>query len=455
LYRSIRAQWVHEFDRGLMAQAEALSSLVVLEHGTKLDFEFSPASMPQYEYPSDPEYFVIRFADGRVLAKSKTLDGVDSPEVPADVKAQDLVLRTGHAGRAVRLDFLPQPEGAAVSSGEPYGWLNVVVARDRGPLDRSLRHLTQNLMIGFGLVTVAVVGAMMVIVRRSLRPLRAIGERVAQIDASQLHLRLPAQDFPAELAPIHSRLNDLLERLDEAFARERRFTSDVAHELRTPIAELRSVAEVALRWPGDTAATAEALRESHDIARQMQTLVGTLLSLVRSDRMPPAPLAPIALREALDRALSDLQSERDVLRVVLDVPDDAAILAEPTLLASVLRNILSNALEYRDPSSPVRCAARSSEGRWVVVVENQTDRLVPEDIAHVFEPFWRKDPARSDAAHVGLGLALVRTYCSLMRAEVAAKFAGSRTFCVELSFQSTQFAPASEPARSQVDTALA
>jgi two-component system sensor histidine kinase QseC len=457
LYRSIRADLVHDFDQALLAQASALSSLVSLEREGKLDFEYNATAMPQYQRPENPQYFAIRFSDGRLMAASQSVGGKSPPLVLAGLTTQDLALPNGIAGRAARVEFVPHAEtdvalpsmndgGGAVAPWTPIPAdpgrrpMSVVVAQDRAPLDASLHRLLRTLISSFALVAATVVGAVMVIVRASLRPLRTMGERVGQIDASQLHLRLPEQAIPAELAPIQSRLNDLLQRLEKAFARERRFTSDIAHELRTPIAELRSVTEVALRWPDDSEAATDALRESHAIARQMQTLVNTLLALVRSDRMPPAPLEPIPLLPAIETTLHGLRGSANADNVVLEITPEFSILAEPTLLDSVLRNVLANALEYGG-GREVKCRAALRGDRCLLTVQNHAGPLAEQDIAHVFEPFWRKDSARSGTEHAGLGLALVRGYCDVMGAKVSACLIKSNIFSIEFEFPAAASSP--------------
>ena len=140
--------------------------------------------------------------------------------------------------------------------------------------------------------------AVFLIVRRSLNPLRTLASCTREIGPDNLHLRLPTNGLPTELTPICSCVNDLLDRLDQAFKRERRFTSDVAHELRTPIAELRALAEVASRYPNDPEFARNALRDAVGVAKQMQSLVTTLLALVRSERTPAVALnrSPCARR---------------------------------------------------------------------------------------------------------------------------------------------------------------
>jgi two-component system sensor histidine kinase QseC len=117
-----------------------------------------------------------------------------------------------------------------------------------------------------------------------LRPLSSLAKRAETIHASSLQLRFPTDNIPVELLPIAQRLNDLLARLEASFAREQRFSADVAHELRTPIAELRTLAEVALKWPDDV--NQAALKEALNIALQMESVATGLMALARCDGRP-------------------------------------------------------------------------------------------------------------------------------------------------------------------------
>src|ERR1700683_4484395 len=120
----------------------------------------------------------------------------------------------------------------------------------------------------------------MLAVRRGLRPLRQLGTEADGIDAGSLDHRFSREELPRELVPIAQQFNSLLERIDEAFVRERRFTSDAAHELRTPIAELRRLAEVALKWP-DRSEAERNYRDVWEVAEHMESLVATLLAIAR------------------------------------------------------------------------------------------------------------------------------------------------------------------------------
>ena len=199
-----------------------------------------------------------------------------------------------------------------------------------------------------------------------------------------------------------------------------------------------------------------ALLDAVEVARQMQTLVTTLLSLVRSEQMPPVVLETISLRSFVERSLNEpvLNMERD--RVVLTIPPDACVMAEPHLLSSILRNVLSNAFEYSVPDSSIHVTAARDGKVWSVSIENQTDRLAAGDLPHLFEPFWRKDAARHNTVHAGLGLSLVSAYCRISGIAIDTMLNTGDIFTVRLVFSESvspdDGAPGERPSFAHRDT---
>jgi signal transduction histidine kinase len=112
------------------------------------------------------------------------------------------------------------------------------------------------------------------------------------------------------------------------------------------------------------------------------------------------------------------------LSVRFDLPETAAVRTDEAFLAAVLSNLLSNAVEYAPEGSTVRCSVSGSGDRLQADVENDAPELVEEDLEHLFEPFWRKDAARSDGGHSGVGLAIAAAYAKLLGAELAASLVG-------------------------------
>src|SRR5262249_9833052 len=163
--------------------------------------------------------------------------------------------------------------------------------------------------------------------------------------------------------------------------------------LRTPLAELRTLAEVALKWPGDIDATDTAFHDVLAIARRMETTVTALLVLARGEAGQLAIHSePVALAEFLNRIWSPLaaQAARKQTRFPLDVLPQLNLHPDPTLLGHVVGNLLGNAVEYSKAGGQVQVHAAAHDGHVDLAVTNTTDELTVEDLPHILERFWRK-----------------------------------------------------------------
>jgi signal transduction histidine kinase len=218
--------------------------------------------------------------------------------------------------------------------------------------------------------------------------------------------------MPRELAPVVERLNDLLRRLADAFQRERTFTADAAHELRTPLAGLRSTLEVALSRPRESAEYREAMTECLAIVRRTDALVTSLLTLARLEGgQGPAHAEPIALAEAVRDALHPLEVRVAARRLAVNaqVAEDLRVAADRATLGTVLTALLENAAEYANEGGRIDIGAERTGRSVTLRVANTGCHLSDDDVSHVFERFWRGDTSRTDTGvHCGLGLAIVR-----------------------------------------------
>ena len=427
LYLTMRAQLLSEFDGGLEATAQALVALTSEDQGA-VEMDFQPAVMPAFSRAQEPDYFQMWLPDGSTLLRSPSLGNATlrgafgSLQVPT---VANVALPDGGAGRAIGIAFVPRidEEAPPRRAGDPAPLVKLVLARHRASLDHRLDLLaTAILLVGVG-TAVATVLLVALMVGRGLRPLDALASRAASIDAGALDVRFPTMGMPAELRPICERLNELLGRLQASFARERMFSSDVAHELRTPIAELRAASETALRWPEDRAATARALQDAVEIAVQMESITAGLLALARCEsglqavvreRVDIATLLDVVWRPMAERA----REKR--LGASWDVPDGAACVGDPALLRLLLTNLLFNAVEYSPPDTTLRCQATVAGDRCAVTVSNQTHDVTADDLPHLFDRFWRKDASRT-GARSGLGLALAKAFAVAMGMEIKAE----------------------------------
>jgi len=325
----------------------------------------------------------------------------------------------GRAGRGVQLTFAPNLSDDDLAEGrEPLGVeLTLVVARGRERLDALLATIRVTILAAGG-VAVLLAGALVwQAIRPGFRPIQAIADQVERLDAENLDARVSGPKVPRELAPIVDRLDALLGRLQASFERERRFTGNVAHELRTPIAELRSLAEVARRWPEDQAAVVRDFGDVEEIAGRMDRVVHDLLLLARCHAgVEPTERRPASLEGIVEATWSKLEG-RDPgkgLRFTLELPEELVVESDPGKLAIILANLLENAVSYAPERAEIRCSGASDGSTFRLEIANPAGPMTREELGKLAEPFWRKDTARAAPDHAGLGLSLVTALAGLL-----------------------------------------
>ncbi len=295
---------------------------------------------------------------------------------------------------------------AATSVSEPDGVITVYVATSLEDVDETLAEATRLGLQALPALVVVLAGGIWLLVGRTLAPVDAIRAEAEAITGSDLHRRVPEPDRGDEIGRLARTLNRMLGRLEESAARQRRFVADAAHELRTPVASVRTTLETARSSPrridwdevsGDVLA---------DTIR-MQQLTEQLLLLARVDagrlaeRLQAADLDDI-VTHALARSEPDPDVEIRVLRI-----EPLQIVGEPILLEQVARNLIDNATAHA--RSRVEIALRQEDGAAVLTVDDDGPGIPGDQRLAVFQRFTRLDHARTRqrTGGAGLGLAIV------------------------------------------------
>lgn len=423
-----------EFDHSLLAKARALATLTKQLH-EEVEIDFADELMPEFEAPSQPEYFQLWLADGTLLERSRSLGSRDLPrfeDLSGSARFRDLRLPDGRPGRLIEIAFVPQQEDddlfseTALDPTAPPGRRRsavLAVARGREQLEALIRSL-YGATIGIALLLMAGIALLVhFAVRGGLAPLEEIGHQVQALEAERLDSRVALARPVRELAPIVEQLNALLARLGAAFERERQFASDVAHELRTPVAELRNLAEVGERWPEDREAVVAFFKDARSIARQMERTVSSLLALARCEGgIEQTERRELSVSELLGEVWAALEPEAAARALRLELTAPATpIVSDREKLHLIVTNLLSNAVTYSPAGSTVACTAQVDGGTLEITVANPAPHLTPADVPHLFERFWRKDAARSNGHHAGLGLALARSFATLLGLDLTAR----------------------------------
>jgi signal transduction histidine kinase len=419
LDRVIEERLEAEFDGQLLAKARALATLTKEEPGPPSTYEldFADEVMPEFERPTSPDYFEVWVERDTVLERSRSLAGRDLQRrsgMPAAAELSNVVLPDGRPGRQVQLGFVPQPaddeEGMEPDHVSPADFTaTVVVAAGRAPLDTSLVAVrTAAAAAGIGILALLLLLGWWSL-SAGFRPLEAIALQVGRVEARSLGRRIELPEMPREIAPLVDHLNLLLARLEEAFERERRLSSDLAHELRTPVAELRTLAEIGAAWPEDRQAVEAFFTDVMEISRSMEQTVELLLTLARAE----AGIVVVAA-EPFDfaRRVAELwyrlepRARQRGLSFRLELPASCEILSDPVMLEHVVLNLLDNAVSHAPAGDHLEIRLKESPSLVVFAVVNSAPQLEAADLPRLFERCWRKDAARS-GNHAGLGLTLV------------------------------------------------
>ncbi len=410
LYWGIRGSLLAQFDQGLRFKA-----LVVItgteQRKAKLDVRFSDHFLREFDDDIATDFYHVRTAEGKNVERSDALNKDDLPERFGTIEEPefwDMPLPAGRGpGRAIGIKFRPRinpkDEVAVANPIET----TVVVASQRAELDQMLQRLGIALAIGGVGLLVATSLAVPLVLRPGLRPVRLVADLAQTIDAATLEQRFPTETVPSELRPICERLNDLLARLAASFERERRFSADLAHELLTPLAEMRAIAESALKWP-ETAGP-EDYERSVEIMLRMELLVKQVLELARAEHANVATQftmvdVPELVRQIV-RSHTATAIERKI-EVVLAGTDELTINTDGGVLHVIVGNLISNAVAYAPEASAIRVSWVKNATGTEMSVANAAPQIEPADLPQLFDRFWRKDAARTESQHSGLGLSV-------------------------------------------------
>jgi signal transduction histidine kinase len=254
--------------------------------------------------------------------------------------------------------------------------------------------------VGLALVAMAV----WLSVGRALRPVESMREEAATITAAHLNRRLAVPDGRDEIPRLAATLNEMLDRIDATSRVQRQFVSDASHELRSPLATLRQLAEVARDYPDRTGQDSLA-RDVLAEEGRMEELVAALLLLARIDDGVPHAAGPVDLDDLVLDHARRLRHD-DGPRIDVSGVSAGQVVGDPVLLGQVVRNLLSNAL--RHGRNEVSVSLQEYDDQVVLTVDDDGNGIPEADRQRVFERFVRLDEARArDGGGSGLGLAIV------------------------------------------------
>ena len=293
-------------------------------------------------------------------------------------------------------------------SGGPY---TVAVAQDIEHHELFMDTFRSVLGIAIALAALATAGLGWIVTRWGLLPLRQVTDTMASISAERLGARLPASGLPAELMPLTAAFNAMLARLDDSFRRLSEFSSNIAHELRTPISNLMTQTQVALSSARDKGEYKEVLYSSLEEYERMAQMVGDMLYLAQADNGLLTPgRESVNLGDETHGLFDYFEAWAEERGVSLALAGSATVPGDRLMLRRALSNLLSNAIRHTPPGQTVRVLLAMQDDKAVITVENPGPEIPAEHLPRLFDRFYRIDPSRQRKGDgAGLGLAIVKS----------------------------------------------
>ena len=361
--------------------------------------------------PREHTAYWIRMLDpqGRTYAETPGMDRSLPPEIfppPQESVSTARGLKSYRKGpKLFSLVTLNEESGS-----HPY---TLQVAQDRSSDERVERSFAVLFIMVLSGSILASAFIAVIVTKRGLRPLREMTQSVARVGPTHLKERVTPEEWPRELKPLASAFDDMLKRLDDSFTRLSQFSADLAHELRTPIANMIGEAQVALTRDRTAAEYRETIESTVGECERLSRIVDNLLFVARVDAArEPIARKRLDARAAVEKITSFYHALADDRHIAIGCSGEGQIHADPDLFERAVGNLLDNALRFTPEHGSIQIVLSERNGDFEVAVSDTGCGIAPEHLPRVFDRFYRADSSRSSDG-AGLGLALVKSIVDL------------------------------------------
>jgi len=406
LYESFHQSIHHNFDRHLRFEAQQLLPHIETQDGP-LDINLQGYSRTEALVSKDTNGTYVRLLtpDGTIHYTSPNLKG--EPVLSIEIPPDDHVETMSRDWRSLpaRTLYYPIKENNILQ-----GWLEVTGFE--WTLHEELNRLAEDLIIIILISVLFSLGGGYWLSKRALSPISSLIGTARSIKSTEMDKRLPVnKSVDDELTKLARTFNDMLNRLERGFLREQRFTSDAAHELKTPLAALRSEAEIMLRRPRSNEEYKEAMQRILKEMERMSTMVQLLLQLSRVEGAREYELQNIRLSDFVDTILQRKYYELKKKNIQLhyDIHPDLETLINGSHLEQIIQNLLNNAIKYTPEGGSIRLCAEQSGSNIIIKVQDTGAGFDESTHNRMFDRFYRSDDAEIQRKQgSGLGLPLVK-----------------------------------------------
>ena len=428
-----------QFESALVQEGKRLINHIDVENG-KISLSLRADLMEEFSAQKLGKYYKI-WADNEVIVKSDSLSTYPNFSVP-DVKLKSneyliksIELPDGRSGRIFIYNVGNAKKYNTNYQSDIYLGLTKV--------SESLESI--QILIDIVFLLTAIATAFFIrylvnkIVSQGLKPIETLNQQIRDINFNDENACFNIVSPPKEIKTIIDELNQFLMVNRSLLQSEQRLTSDIAHELKTPISELMSVTEIAIKYPQNDEVLATFKDDVISISMRMNNIVKSLLMFNKTNSKHFALSTKeidlvSALHDLIDRFHSS--SNESQSRINIESPTSLLIQSDYFCIEAILTNLINNALYYSPQSSIVDIDIQAGEGTMALFISNQLSVAMNEnDLRSMFEPLWQKDKSRTSEDHFGLGLSIVKRLCRQMNIEISVHLTSEKVIEFMLVFE--------------------
>jgi len=324
------------------------------------------------------------------------------------------------------------------ANGQPF---TIQVAQDRTVDEQFEKQF--GLLVAVVLVCGIFASAMIAITvtKRGLRPLGAMTRSLKRVGPNRLHERVLPAEWPRELQPVAVAFDDMLDRLEDSFTRLSQFSADLAHELRTPLANIRGEAEVALARPRTPNEYQTVIESSVAECERLSGIIDNLLFLARAEAAESKiNQSHFDGRAAIERIAAYNEAIAEERRLTITCAGQGDVYADPVLFGRAVSNLVDNAVHFTSDGGRITISLTTNRNKAEITVQDTGCGIAAEHLPRIFDRFYRADASRSSEG-TGLGLALVKSIADLHGGSVSVESELGRGTLVTVRFPNTVAEP--------------
>lgn len=409
IYLVVRMTVYANLDRTLHTVADKHAWEVQVKNGkvsfiNKIEWE----EREHREVEVNPVFIELHGPDGQIMDKSPNLK-VDSLGFHAHIPAGEH-FNTFLRNQPVRLLKIP-----VIRTGVVVGYISTAIPIDGYLL--VLKTLRNILFLTFLFALLLLFFTARYLASKSIRPVKLIIGKAQQINSDNLTERIPVPATRDELHDLAVAINQLLERIDDSLQREKQFTADAAHQLKTPLAILKGSLGVLIRKPRNNHEYLEGIRESLAEIDRLSDIVDKLLVMARVDNnAADVRLSAFSAVEAIDKVIQRAarKIENKNISLAFEPQQDVHVVTDPFLFDLILENLLSNAIKYSSRGGEIEIVCHDSQGSVLLQLHDKGIGIAAEELNKIFLPFYRgSTDAINQEKGSGIGLSIVAKACKI------------------------------------------